>query len=71
MKFGLRSIIIIHLGVKPIRGGNPPRERRSVGIIIDLLNENDDLSDSWCENKILVEFINRKIGVIKIEYIIR
>ena len=32
--FFVSSLIIIHLGVKPVKGGRPPSDRRVVRVIV-------------------------------------
>lgn len=56
VKFGPRYIIINHFGIKPISGGIPPKDKRRIGIMIILLNENDALSVNWLEKNVF-EFL--------------
>jgi len=62
---------ISHLGIKPVRGGNPPRERRVIIIIIDsrgALVVDEEIELIFIELKILNK---KKVVSVIIIYSIR
>lgn len=67
----LRIIIVIHLGIKPVRGGKPPKDRSVKLNIIDMLKELINIWGIWEKTIDFHELSIINIGATINEYIVK